>query len=63
MTPSYEDLLNLCSSLIDELHRYKIAHPSHDENLITRARAVVLEGRKHNEYCNAIAYSPKTKGL
>lgn len=55
MTPSYTDLLNTCSSLIDELHAYKVANPSHDEDLITRARAVVIEGRRHDKYCKLMA--------
>ena len=55
MTPSYTDLLNTCSSLIDELHTYKVSNPSHDEDLITKARAVVIEGRRHDAYCAALA--------
>jgi hypothetical protein len=61
MTPSYEDLLNTCTELINELHGYKIAHPSHEEEVINRARAVVAKGRRHAEYCDLIWEA--TKGL
>jgi hypothetical protein len=55
MTPSYSELLNTCSALIDELHTYKVANPSHDEDVITKARAVIIEGRRHNAYRTLMA--------
>lgn len=59
MTPSYEDLLNTCTELINELHNYKVANPSHDEEVISKARAVVAEGHRHLEYCRLMEEATK----
>jgi len=49
MTPSYLDLLNTCTALINELHGYKVTHPSHGKEVINKARATVAEGHRHTE--------------
>ena len=37
------DFRALCKELVDELHACKVAHPNHDTDVITRARAVLAE--------------------
>ena len=59
MTPSYLDLLNTCTTLINELHGYKVTHPSHSKEVINKARAVVVEGHRHLEYCRWMVEATK----
>lgn len=37
------DYKQLCAELVNELHAYKIGNPSHDTDLIDRARAALAE--------------------
>lgn len=37
------DYKQLCAELVNELHAYKIGNPSHDTDLIDRARAALTE--------------------
>ena len=37
------DFRALCADLINELHGYKVGHPSHDTDLIDRARAALAD--------------------
>jgi hypothetical protein len=45
--PSYSDLIQLCTDLVDELHGYKVAHPDHDEILINKAREAIAKAEDH----------------
>lgn len=31
----------LCAELVNELNAYKVAHPQHDDDLLTRARTLL----------------------
>jgi len=35
------DFRALCAELVNELHEYKIIHPSHETDLLNRARAAL----------------------
>ena len=37
------DFRSLCTELVNELHGYKVANPTHDCSLITRARAELAQ--------------------